>query len=406
MKSLCATLFLLPLFSFAGQPAPGLTDENYTGPGFPTVELSPQSVPESQPFVHPGLMNSQADLDFVRARLKADEEPWTGALKALVANPYCKSDRAPSVTPDKSSVNSKSVGVIMWDGTAAYGNAVLWCLTGSKAYADKAIQNLNAVATNLKEIKTADNGQKLVAGFCGGRYASAAELLLHYQQPDGSTSGWAPEEAEKFKDCMKNVFYPAMGNYQPTFNGNWDAAMVSTTMCIGVLCDDHAIFNRGVDYFLRGKTNGAISHYIDASGQNQESSRDQVHAQIGLGMMVSICEIAKHQGLDLYGVADNRLRAGLEYLARYNLGEEVPSVTPFDLSTKGRERLLPIFEAPYQYYAVEKGLPMPYTARVLQKAKHRPEGTDFVILPAWGTLLAYRGPALPAASPAPTVSAK
>jgi len=48
------------------------------------------------------------------------------------------------------------------------------------------------------------------------------------------------------------------------------------------------------------------------------------HTQLGLAHRGDACEIAWNQGLDLYRYADNRLRRGFEYTARYNLGEDVP----------------------------------------------------------------------------------
>jgi hypothetical protein len=201
---------------------------------------------------------------------------------------------------------------------------------------------------------------------------------------------------------LKTVFYPAIKDFQPGFNGNWDASMFNTMMCIAVLCDDHAMFNRAVDYYLHGSGQGSISHYIYASGQSQETVRDQSHVQLGLGALASSCEIAWKQGIDLYGVADNRLAAGYEYTAKYGLGNDVETVNGVPASPGGRGKFASIYEIAYQHYAIEKGLPMPYTKEVLDK--HRPEKMDLIILPAWGTLVSYRGP--DATLPPPAATAK
>jgi len=48
---------------------------------------------------------------------------------------------------------------------------------------------------------------------------------------------------------------------------------------------------------------------------------------------------------------------------------------------------------------IEKGLDLPYVREALMK--RRPEGVDLIILPSWGTLASYRGPAdSPAPAPA------
>jgi len=382
----------LPAFGLAVTPGP--SDPNYTGPSAPTVVLPDVALPEGKEFVHPGLLQGQADIDFIRARLQAREEPWTKALKALAAVSYCRKDYKPQAVAEVDAAG-KSRGVLMWDGTGAYGDALLWSLTGDRAYADKAIEILDAHASTLRAIVGGSDESKLLAGFTGCKFASAAELLLHCRQPDGTTADWDPAAAERCKTMLKTVFYPLIRDFKPEFNGNWDASMVNTMLCIGVLCDDHAMFNRALDYYLHGKGHGSISHYIFEGGQTQETARDQSHVQLGLGALASACEIAAKQGLDLYGMADNRLAAGFEYTAKFLCGEDVEPVPASGLpaSPRGRERPFPIYEIAYQHYAVEKGLPMPYTERILKKS--RPEGFDLIVLPAWGTLTLYRGPALP-----------
>jgi hypothetical protein len=375
----------------AADLAPGQRNPNYTGPSAPTVPLPDVSLPADKAFVHPGLLQSQSDLDFIRARIKAGEEPWTSALKAMMADPYCNKSRKPRALPNPVA-GTNSSGAPMMDGSAAYGDALLWCITGDTAYADKAIEILNANSRTLHSISGPSDGGKMLAGFTGGKFASAAELLAHYKQPDGSTANWAPADIEACKQMLKTVFYPLIENFEPGFNGNWDASMFNTMMCIGVFCDDHDMFNRAVDYYLHGKGHGAISHYIYASGQSQETVRDQGHAQLGLGALASASEIAWKQGLDLYGMADNRLAAGYEYAAKYNLGNDVETVGGIPPGPGGRGRWWPGYEIIYQHYAIEKGLPMPFTKQVLEK--HRPEGMDLIALPAWGTLVSYRGPAL------------
>ena len=46
--------------------------------------------------------------------------------------------------------------------------------------------------------------------------------------------------------------------------------------------------------------NGVLEHFIWENGQCQESSRDQDHAILGIGMVASLAEIAWNQGDDLY----------------------------------------------------------------------------------------------------------
>ena len=125
-----------------------------------------------------------------------------------------------------------------------------------------------------------------------------------------------------------------------------------------------------------------MTHYIiNDTGQCQESGRDQQHTQLGLAHLADCCEIAWHQGLDLYGRAGNLLLKGFEYTARYNLGEDVPFTETLDrtgkyhhshISTDGRGRLRAEFEQVYNHYANRVGIPAPYTQHAAERI--RPEG--------------------------------
>ena len=376
----------------AADPAAAKRDPNYTGPSAPTEVLPDQELPANRAFAHPGILHTQADLDFVRARLAAGEEPWTGALVAMRSSEFCRLDYKPKIIP-VINPHDNSVGYLMKDASAAYGHALLWCLTGERAHADKAIEILDASGTKLQEIQLGRSDQgKVTAAFTGGKFASAAELIVHYRQPDGSTAGWPQASADRFRKMLLAVFYPRVENFKPEFNGNWDASMIATMMALAVFCDDHAKFNRGVDYYLNGKGHGSLTHYIYAHGENQESGRDQVHGQMGLGALAASAEIAKKQGLDLYGAGNNRLAAGYEHMATYLAGRDVKIVGPVPISPHGRDRFMPIFELAYQHYVIEKKLNLPFLRAAAEK--HRPEGVDLIVLSSWGTLTNYRGPAI------------
>ena len=96
--------------------------------------------------------------------------------------------------------------------------------------------------------------------------------------------------------------------------------------------------------------------------------------------MGAFCEMAWKQGDDLYGFDSSRFLDGAVYVARYNLGNDVPYVT-YDncdkvnqtvISASGRGDDRPIWELVCNHYVNRLGLPAPdiaaYAARV------RPEG--------------------------------
>ncbi|MCD8318568.1 MAG: hypothetical protein LUC45_06925 [Paraprevotella sp.] len=133
---------------------------------------------------------------------------------------------------------------------------------------------------------------------------------------------------------------------------------VLAVMSIGILCDDVFIYNQGLSFYKydqagtytpnRGESidNDGLTDFLGnlvpvvadddrgaygQLGQMQESGRDQGHATMAAGLAVDICQIAYNQGDDLYSYMDNRLAAGLEFIAAYNNGgveaEDLPWTT-------------------------------------------------------------------------------
>lgn len=207
----------------------------------------------------------------------------------------------------------------------------------------------------------------------GYDFCNAAELLKH------TWDGWPPTEQTRFEKMLRNIFYPIIKDFYPSANGNWDASMLQTMLAMGVYLDDQAMFDRGVEYFLNGKGNGAVRNYFKPSGQCQESGRDQAHTQMGLDFLACTCEIAWNQGVDLYGAYDNRLLKGFEYTAKYNLGLEVP-YEPYrsfegrynykSISDNSRGRLRPMYEKVLNHYENRKGLDADFTRQAAIKLRN------------------------------------
>jgi len=208
--------------------------------------------------------------------------------------------------------------------------------------------------------------------------------------------GWATADFERFKDLMLNVFYPMNHDFLVGHNGscishfwaNWDLAQTATMLSIGVLADRKDIYDEAVDYFKAGHGNGCVAQAVyhihpGYLGQWNESGRDQGHSTLGIGLMAYFMEMAWNQGDDLYGYDNNRFLAGAEYVAKYNLFNEVPytqygpSCSPGGhlssvISDGARGHGRPIWESVYNHYVNRKGLAAPYTTQYA--AKVRPEG--------------------------------
>jgi hypothetical protein len=274
------------------------------------------------------------------------------------------------------------------DSKAAYQCAVMWCVTKDKSFAQVTIEILNGWAGRLQRITGAD--AVLCAGLGPFKMINAAELVRYTE------SGWTENEAVDFGAMLRRAVLPVIENFAPFANGNWDTAALKTMMAAGIYLDDRALFERALIYYRFGCGDGRLEHYIYPGGQCQESGRDQQHTQLGLAHMGDCCEMAWHQGLDLYGCQENRLLAGFEYTAQYELGEEVPFVADVDQTGKYRHEriaerspLRAVWEQIYHHYVRRRGLSAPWTERAA--AKVRPEGPGFgADHTGFGTLLYSR----------------
>jgi parallel beta-helix repeat protein len=351
--------------------------------------FSTSAASSPQPFVHPGILQTLQDLEFMKQKVAAGEQPWKQAWENLLHQPYSSLDFRPQPVAQviRGPYGRPTIGGAELSGSANAANsqALQWYITGDAAHAKKAIEILNAWSGVLWDFQ--DNDAKLLAGFTGGTFCNAAEIMR------ATRSGWERKDQEQFKRMLLTVYYPLIKDFMSTSNGNWDAGIMHAMLAIGIFCDDQAIFDRAVDHFLHGGGNGGITKYVYPSGQCQENTRDQNHSQLGLGYLALAARIAWNQGVDLYATADNRLALGFEFTARYMLGERVPVYGV--VSATGRGRFSDIYEGIYQHYHYVKGLEMPYTKRATERT--RASGTS------WSALTMYRGP-LPQLSP-PSVGA-
>jgi hypothetical protein len=159
---------------------------------------------------------------------------------------------------------------------------------------------------------------------------------------------------------------------------------MDSLIAIGILADRRDIYDEAIEYFKHGGGNGAINHlvwkiYPDGLGQTQESGRDQGHNTLNVALLGAFCQMAWNQHDDMFGYDDNRVLKGVEYIAKYNLGQDVPytpyrnsDVTQEVISSAGRGDSRPVWELFYNHYVVLKGQDAPYTKAFAEKV--RPEG--------------------------------
>ena len=313
--------------------------------------------------VHPGILQTRADLEFMKAKIKAGEDPWKSGWALWLADPDGSLDFEPQpfahIVRGAYGAGQKGANELMTSARAVNSHVLQWYVTEDEAHARKAIEILDAWSGTLADFF--ENDAMLLAGWTGGEFCNAAEILR------ATYPKWSVQSQTQFKRMLRTVYVPLLRMFYPGANGNWDAAIMYTLLSIGVFCDDRELRERVYEHYRIGPINSGITRYVYPSGQCEETTRDQGHVQLGLGYMARTALVAWNQGVDLFGEADNRLALGYEYTARYMLGEDVPVYGK--VSQQSRGRFSDIYEMVLQHYRYQKHIEMPYTARAAMRAR-------------------------------------
>ena len=440
---------------------------------FGTVDLTMPEKPavEAQyTYTHPCAMFS--DADFTRVKTMLDDGTAPQAVKDEFQNlknsPYAALGRQAEPQqwivrgdPEGTGVSSENYAYAMRDAAAAYQTAMLWILTGDAQYGDKSVEIMNAWADVCQGITSNDANQMLAAGAQGYTFANAAEIMQTYD-------GWAEQDKSDFKTWMVNVFASKNKEFLDHENpdvcidhywSNWDLVNMCSYLAIGILTENDDMVNFVVNYFhADNRGNGCIGklmpgeEFDDPLGsgekilQNQESGRDQGHAQMSLAVTANLCQMAYTlyqfnkdvDQLDFFAANDNAVMKMGEYVALCNLKDGTDNANeqgawvinsmdqmPFTVyeycqpgcgcrDTKhgavhempagdeqsGHGEVRPGWEILYNHYARTKGLGSGYKYAKQLADKMRPEGGSgdarygansgaFDQL-GWGTLMLYQ----------------
>lgn len=372
----------------------------------------------AQTFIHPGGLHTQTDLDRMKTRVAAGAHPWIDSWNALIAHPKAQNTYTAAAQANMGVSRQRASA----DAVAAYLNALRWYISGDTSYAACSRKILNAWAYTVNQVPSGHDVPGLM-GIAVYEFAVAAEILRLYPN-------WSQADFNQFKNMMTTYLYPNCHDFLTRHNNacishywaNWDICNITAILSIGVLCDDSTKFNEAITYFKSGAGNGNITKAIPflhpgGLAQWQETGRDQEHALLGVGMLASFCQIAWNQGLDMFGYDNNRLLAGAEYTAKYNLWKDVPYTTynncdnvlnfwASEQNSGGRGRLQrPIWEMIYNHYVVRKGLSAPNVKAMAEV--NRPEGFEHDDNLGFGTLCYTLNEAASPypASPAPSAPA-
>lgn len=250
----------------------------------------------SNQFVHPGILVTKPQLEFVKSKVNANQEPWKSAYAKLSSDPKVRKEtnywKAKPVSVLKCSTGiARSYGWVAegcyntgsadesnlnWESASAYGRALVWAVTGDQWYADKSIEIMNAWSYTLEEIPydqpriTCDNncagkGQPvywqnlLEVGWSADTMIRAAEIIKH------TNAGWEQADIDQFESMLRNLYYPLIKNYAYGSFGNGGATWAEGILNIGIFLDDRQIYDEGLAYV---RSAARSMTYVSRDGTN------------------------------------------------------------------------------------------------------------------------------------------
>lgn len=365
----------------------------------PAAQVTPMAPAN---FTHPGVLVSQAQLDFVRGKVNSGAQPWTAAYNQMMSSSYASLSRTPTpyAVVECGPYSNPNIGCTneRQDAIAAYTDALAWYVTRNAAYAQEAITIMDAWSATING--HTNSNAPLQTGWAGSSWSRAAELIRHTY-----TGGWPNEP--RFETMLRNVYLPEVITGSNS-NGNWELVMMEAAVGISVFLDDKTDYDTAMSkYLLRVpayvylSSDGSLPKTVPGSGLNtssqiisywqgqstfvdgltQETCRDFTHTGYGIASIADVAETSRIQGTDLYpGDIGTRLRYALGFQSKYELGAAVPSWLCGGSVKKG---LGPVTEVGFNAMSFRLGNVMANTQTLTQQ--DRPEGTNNLFV-EWQTL--------------------
>lgn len=196
-------------------------------------------------FKHPGLLNNLEELQLVKKKIEAGEEPWKSAFEQMKASKLASLNYKPHPHEIVSSgflgAGGYAGGVcdLNDDSLAAYTQALMWIFTGNEQYAENAVKIFNAWSV----LKSSEGGNwYLELGWVGAMLPEGAELIR------ATYPKWRKEDIAKFSEMLSRTFLPVLHNRMAY--GNRELATINAMMAIGVFNDDRAAFAEGMAHWI------------------------------------------------------------------------------------------------------------------------------------------------------------
>lgn len=336
--------------------------------------------------VHPGGWHTQADLDEIRDNVAARREPWiTGWNAARNEGPNANfRTNPPALVTSRSAMHT--------DGFAAWVLTMKWVASGDRAFSDAAIDVIDNWVGTVRDFNVSEPTLRISTG--AGAMAQAAEILAHGFNGE---AGWPQRDIEAAQRWFRDVVYNPQTNTGLQSSSNFGTSALGGNISMAIFMDDQDIYNFQRQAYISGYNLvdgcNSLTDYIPfATGQAFETGRDQAHVQGGIAHLTEAALSLWNQGDEFVYLENNRLLAGVEYHARYNLGfndlppyirnipnrcnVRVPGLNATQISTEDRGDFSPVYYMSAKLFS-KAGLEYPNTEAVLRSPGYSPEITNF-----------------------------
>ncbi|MDF2921314.1 MAG: secreted protein [Paenibacillaceae bacterium] len=388
-------------------------------------------------FKHEGMLNTVDELMFIKSKIDAGEEPWASSFEKMKKSKYASKTYTPSpvAVPSAgiSGANDQGANAESMDTAAAYTQALMWIFTGEEVYARNAVTILNAWADVLESHGGAN--WYLQAAWAGSKFPAAAELIR------ATYSGWSQEEIDAFSAMLNRAFLPllnqrmAYGNrllsvsnaliaigvfnedkaalhqgllqylsYLPSYvylSQDGDKPIPADYWQIRPTNEEYyqmhsGLYSREESWVfvpnnpkpgVYGEDNTMLLQYgldqqwyypdVYIDGLSAETSRDLGHVELSIGAVSNISEIAWNQGIDIYTLFKDRLKAFMEVNAALRLGYVIPNT--LHGGTIDPQNISPTYEIMYNHLHNRLGMELPVSKAFINPYIRAAE--------AWGTVV-------------------
>ncbi len=283
------------------------------------VAVGAWAADEKRTFVHPGIWYKQEDFDVMVRMLQQYREPWYMSAGRMIGSAhFWIGSGAEVVISNEFGLQNGGMNILRF--------AIIWAFTGDEQYGNFARDQINEWSIYRA------GGNCLRNGIGTVHLVNAAEIIRHVTS-HGKRIYWPEDQIQNFKNMLTTYMLPVLETLRQGGEGGWGTPAISAMAAIGVFCDNVEIYERAIALFKYGSRavypdggscNGVLE-MIDWKGQSFDSGRDQMHAQGLMAHLFDVAVVSWNQGTeDLFAYGDNRLLSGMEYSAKFNMGEDVP----------------------------------------------------------------------------------